>query len=153
MEKAMTHKVYLNKFEYTCKIIQCIWGSESKHWKLQNRDKYGHTSKATEDNKRARLLTAAAVLLQNQHKLPPKYKKLFPNLLKLQPKHTWNLETWVNTTQQTVYYLLNVNNQADDDPADDTHLEASIPTDTPHPAPQGLSTPVKQAKSHCLGSR
>jgi hypothetical protein len=60
---------------------------------------------------------------------------------KLQSKRTRNLETWVNTTQQTVHYLLNVNNQADDDPANEVYPATSIQIDIPHPAPQGLPTP------------
>jgi hypothetical protein len=37
--------------------------------------------------------------------------------------------------------LLNVNNQADDDPNNDTQLDSSNNTDTTHPAQQGLPTP------------
>jgi hypothetical protein len=65
---------------------------------------------------------------------------MFPSYAKLNKKQTRNVETWVNTTKQTVHYLLNVNNQADDDPNNDTQSDASINTDTTHPAQQGLPT-------------
>jgi hypothetical protein len=84
--------VLFEQIQYTCEIIQCVWDSESKHWKLWNSSKHGHTLKETEDKKQAQLSTKAAVLLQYQHELPPRYKKLFPSLLKLQAKQTWNLQ-------------------------------------------------------------
>jgi hypothetical protein len=66
-------------------------------------------------------------------------QKMFLSYTKLTKKCTNNLETWVNTTKQTVHYLLNVNNQADNDPINDTQSDSSN-TDTDHPAPQGLPT-------------
>jgi hypothetical protein len=133
-----------NSFEqirWTCEIIQCVWDSETEHWKLRNGDKHGHTPQETEDKKRARLLTTAKALLLNKDKVPREYKKLFPSLKKLQSKRTRNLETWVSTTKQTVHYLLNVNSQADDDPANEIHPATTIQIDIPHPAPQGLPAP------------
>jgi hypothetical protein len=40
----------------------------------------------------------------------------------------------------TIHYLLNINSQADINPANETQPEASIQTDIPYPAPQGLPT-------------
>jgi hypothetical protein len=65
---------------------------------------------------------------------------MFPSYAKLNNKRTNNLETWVNTTKQTVHYLLNVNNQADDDPNNEELDSSSNNTDTTHPAQQGLPT-------------
>jgi hypothetical protein len=67
---------------------------------------------------------------------------MFISYGKLNKKQTRNLETWVNTTKQTVHYLLNINNQADDDPNNDTLSDSSNNTDTTHPAQQGLPTPT-----------
>jgi hypothetical protein len=76
-----------------------------------------------------KLLMQAHELPQTKHLLPPRYKKT-----KLAKKRTRNLETWVNTTKQTVHYLLNVNNQADDDPTNDTPSDSCNNTNTTHPA-------------------
>jgi hypothetical protein len=89
--------------------------------------------------KQEKLLLQAQELLQTKHLLPPCYRKVFLSYTKLTKKRTNNLETWVNTTKQTVHYLLNVNNQADNDPINNTQSGASS-TDTDHPAPQGLPT-------------
>jgi hypothetical protein len=62
---------------------------------------------------------------------------MVPAYSKLIKKRTQNLETWVNTTQQTVRYLLNVNNQADDD-----HIQLELPNQTgTHLPANGLPTP------------
>jgi hypothetical protein len=118
-----------------------VWDCEAEHWKLQNGDKHSHTPKEADDKKRARLLTTASELLHNKDKVPQRYKKLFPSITKLQSKRTRNLETWVNTTQQSIHYLLNVNSQADDNRANEIQPVALIQTEIPYPAPQGLPTP------------
>jgi hypothetical protein len=65
---------------------------------------------------------------------------MFPAYSKLIKKRTQNLETWVNTTQQTVHYLLNVNNQADNDPNNTT--QPDLPNQTgAQPLVNGLPTP------------
>jgi hypothetical protein len=51
---------------------------------------------------------------------PSQIQKNAPAYSRLTKKHTQNLETWVNTTQQTVHYLLN----ADDNPNNNTQLDA-----------------------------
>jgi hypothetical protein len=78
----------------------------------------------------------------NQTPTTAKLQKMFPSYAKLIKKRTRKLETWVNTTKQTVHYLLNVNNQADDDPNNDTQSDSSNNTDTTHPTQQGLPTPT-----------
>jgi hypothetical protein len=75
---------------------------------------------------------------------------MFQASSKLIKKRMQNLETWVNTTQQTVHYL-NVNNQADNT----TQLVLPNQTGTPLlanrlPTPLGSDAPTKY---HCLGSR
>jgi hypothetical protein len=97
-------------------MIQCVWDSELEHWRLRNSDKHSHTIAETDANKRKQLLATTKELLQAQDKLPSRYRKLFPAYSKLTKKQTKNLETWINMTQQTVHYLLNVRNQVDDDP-------------------------------------
>jgi hypothetical protein len=133
-----------NAFEqmrWTCETIQCMWDSEAEHWRCHNGDKHGTTPAETDQKKREKLLAQAQELIQTKHQLPPRYKKMFPSYAKLIKKRTRNLETWVNTTKQTVHYLLNVNNQADDDPNNDTQSESSHNTDTTRPTQQGLPTP------------
>jgi hypothetical protein len=120
-------------------MIQCVWDSEHEHWKLRNGDKHGHTTQETDTIKREQLLATARELLQTRQDLPPRYRKMLPAYSKLTKKRTKNLETWVNTTQQTVHYLLNVRNQADDDPNDDTQPHATAPATTP--PTNGLPTP------------
>jgi hypothetical protein len=108
----------LNAFEqlrWANDMVQCVWDSEHEHWKLCNGDKHSHTMQETAI-KREQLLATACELLQTQQDLPPRYQKMLPAYSKLTKKRTKNLETWVNMTQQTVHYLLNVRNQADDDP-------------------------------------
>jgi hypothetical protein len=119
-----------------------VWDSETEHWQCRNGDKHGTTPEETNHKKREKLLMQAQELLQTKHLLPPRYKKMFPYYAKLHKKRTRNIETWVNTTKQTVHYLLNVNNQADDDPNNDTQSDASDDTDTTHTTQQGLPTPT-----------
>jgi hypothetical protein len=64
---------------------------------------------------------------------------MLPAYSKLTKKRTKNLKTWVNTTQQTVHYLLNVRKQADDDPNNDTQPNAIALGTTP--PTNGLPTP------------
>jgi hypothetical protein len=65
---------------------------------------------------------------------------MFPTYSKQIKKHTQNLETWVNTTHQTVHYLLTVNNQVDDNPDNATQLDSPNQTSIPLLA-NGLPTP------------
>jgi hypothetical protein len=127
------------QMQWSCDMIQCVWDSEAEHWKCCNRDKHGTTPAEPSSKKREKLLLQAQELLQTKHLLPPHYNKMFPSYTKLAKECTNNLETWVNTTKQTVHYLLNVNNQADNDPINNTQSDASN-IDTNHPAPQGLPT-------------
>jgi hypothetical protein len=127
------------QMQWSCDMIQCMWDSEAEHWKCHNRDKHITTSAETNFKKQEKLLLQAQELLQTKHLLPPCYKKMFLSYTKLTKKRTNNLETWVNTTKQMVHYLLNVNNQADDDPINNTQSDSSN-TDTDHAAPQGLPT-------------
>jgi hypothetical protein len=137
-----THpEALLNRFkqlQWTTEMIQCVWDSEAEHWKTRNGDKHSHTPAETNSNKRKHLLAIARDLIQTKHQLPPRYKKMFPAYSKLIKKCTQNLETWVNTTQQTVHYLLNVNNQADND--NTTQPEVLNQTGTHLPV-NGLPTP------------
>jgi hypothetical protein len=105
-----------------------------------NRNKHGTTPAEADQKKQEKLLMQAQELLQTKHLLPPQYKKMFVSYAKLNKKRTRNLKTWVSTTKQTVHYLLHVNNQADDDPKNDTQSDSSNNTDTTHPAQQGLPT-------------
>jgi hypothetical protein len=123
-----------------------MWDSEAEHWKCCNGDKHRTTPAETDSKKREKLLLQAQELLQTKHLLPPRYNKMFPSYTKLAKKRTNNLETWVNTTKQKVHYLININNQADDDPINNTQSDASN-TDTNHPAPQGLPTPPSSEAS------
>jgi hypothetical protein len=68
-EQTSDLKNAFKQIQWTCEIVQCVWDSEVEHWKLQNGDKHSHTPQETDNKKRAQLLTAALVLLQN-HKLP-----------------------------------------------------------------------------------
>jgi hypothetical protein len=67
-------------------------------------------------------------------------QKLFQADSKLNKKHTKNLETWVNMAQQNVHYLLNVKNQADDDPSNDIQPNAINQAGTTQPT-NSLPTP------------
>jgi hypothetical protein len=107
----MQHNGPLNAFEqlqWTSNIVQCVWDSELEHWKLQSSDKHSHTMQEMDAIKQEQLPATACELLQTQHKLPPRYRKMLPAYSKLTKKCTKNLKTWVNMTQQTVQYLLNV---------------------------------------------
>jgi hypothetical protein len=133
----------LNKFEqlqWTSEVIQCIWDFEAEHWRTRNGDKHGHMPMETDSKKHDQLLAIARDLIETQHQLPPRYKKMFPAYSKLIKKRMQNLETWVNTMQQTVHYLLNMNNQADDDPNNITQPDSPNQTGTHLPA-NGLPTP------------
>jgi hypothetical protein len=135
--------IALNTFEqlrWTSEIIQCMWDSESEHWKLRNGDKHGHTIAETKVLKHEQLLAIANKLLKAQHTLPARLRKMFPAYSKLTKKHTKNLETWVKMTQQTVHYLLNEKNQANDDPDDNIHPKTIDQPDTTPPT-NGLPTP------------
>jgi hypothetical protein len=134
------------QMQWSCDMIQCLWDSEAEHWKCQNGGKRRTTSAETNSKKQEKLLLQAQELLQTKHLLPPHYKKMFLSYTKLAKKRTNNLKTWVNTTKQAVHYLLNVNNQADYDPINNTQSDASN-TDTNHPAPQGLPTPPSSEAS------
>jgi hypothetical protein len=113
LQKWTTHTQHnrpLNTFKqltWTSEVIQCVWDSESEHWKQQNGDKHGLTTAETDARKREQLLAAARELVETQHKLPPRYRTIFPAYSKLTKKRTKNLETWVNTT----HYLLKVKNK------------------------------------------
>jgi hypothetical protein len=120
------------QIRWSCELIQCVWDSEAEHWKSRNGDKHSTTPAETDQKKREKLLTQAQELLQTKHLLLSRYKKMFQSYAKLNNKRTNNLETWVNTTKQTVHYLLNVNNQADDDPNNEQSDLSSNDTDTTH---------------------
>jgi hypothetical protein len=80
------HKAPLNRFEqlwWTSEVIQCVWDFEAEHWKTQNGNKHGHAPAETDSNKREHLLAIARDLIQTQHQLPPRYKKMFPAYSKL----------------------------------------------------------------------
>jgi hypothetical protein len=139
-----THcEVPINRFEqlrWTSEVIQCVWDFKAEHWKARNGDKHGHMPAETNSKKREHLLTIARDLIQTQYPLPPRHRKMFPAYSKRIKKRTQNLETWVNTTQQTVHYLLNVNNQAGDDP--DNIIQPELPNQTgTHLLANGLPTP------------
>jgi hypothetical protein len=141
----------LNAFKqlrWTSNIVQCVLVLELEHWKLRNSDKHGHTIQETDTIKREQLLATTCELLQTQHNLPPRYRKMLPAYSKLTKKHTKNLKTWINTTQQTIHYLLNVRNQADDDPNDDTRPDAIALCTNPQQMDCPHHLVVKQAKSH-----
>jgi hypothetical protein len=111
------HDSPLNAFEqlrWTSNIVQCVWDSELEHWKLRNGDKHSHTIQETDTIKQEQLLATTRKLLQTQHDLPPRYRKMLLAYSKLTKKRTKNLET-----------LLNVRNQADDDPNNDTQPHAT----------------------------
>jgi hypothetical protein len=120
-------------------MIQCVWESEAEHWKCRSGDKHRTTLEETNARKREKLLLQAQELLKAKHLLPPRYNKMFLSYTELAKKRTNNLETWVNTTEQTIHYLLNINNHADDYPTNNTQSDTSN-TDNDHPAPQGLPT-------------
>jgi hypothetical protein len=82
-------------------------------------------TKRRQAKKREHLLAIARELLDMQTDLPPRYKKMFPPYAKIIKKHTKNLETWVNTTRDTVHYLLNVKNLPDDDPNNNPQHETT----------------------------
>jgi hypothetical protein len=65
---------------------------------------------------------------------------MFPAYSKLTKKRTKHLETWVNTTQQSVHYLMNVKNQTDDDPNANSQLDTINQPGTTQPANR-LPTP------------
>jgi hypothetical protein len=102
--------------------------------------------KETNAKKQEKLLLQAQELLKAKHLLPPCYNKMFLSYTKLAKKRTNNLETWVNTTKQTVHYLLNVNNQADNNPTNNAQSDTSN-TDNDHPTPEGLPTPLSSEAS------
>jgi hypothetical protein len=142
-------KAPLNGFkqlQWTSEVIQCVWDSEAEHWKTQNGNKHGHTPTETDSNKRKHLLAIARDLIQTQHQLPPRYKNMFPAYSKLIKKRMQNLETWFNTTQQTVHYLLNVNNQVDNNPNNTTQLDLPNQTGT-HLLINRLPTPPSSEAS------
>jgi hypothetical protein len=88
----------LNGFEqlqWTIDVIQCVWDSEAEHWKLRNGNKHGHTPAETDSNKREHLLAITRDLIQTQHQLPPRYKKMYTKSIK---KHTQNLESITSST-------------------------------------------------------
>jgi hypothetical protein len=109
-----------------------------------------HQKKQTTTTKK-QLLTAATVYCNTNTNYHPDTKHCspaYPNYVQtdLKPRK----KTWVNTTQQTVHYLLNVNSQADNYPANDTQLDTQTQTDIPYPAHQDCPhrQVVKPAKSH-----
>jgi hypothetical protein len=128
------------QLRWTSEIIQCMWDSESEHWKQQNSNKHSHTPAETDAKKREHLLAIARELLFMQTNLPPRYKKMFPPYAKITKKRTRNLETWVNTTQDTVHYLLNVKNLPDDDPNNNPQPETPNHLNTTQLS-TGLPTP------------
>jgi hypothetical protein len=79
------------QLQWTSKIIQCVWDSEAEHWKLQNGDKHGHTTKETNSKKQEHLLATARDLIQTHDQLPPRYKKMFPAYSKSIKKRMQNL--------------------------------------------------------------
>jgi hypothetical protein len=111
--------------------LQAERKSETSAWQI---------NQETDAIKQEQLLATACKLLQSQYELPPRYRKMLPAYSKLTKKRTKNLETWVNTTKQTVHYLLNVRNQADDNPNDNTQLDTINQTSTSQPT-NGLPTP------------
>jgi hypothetical protein len=96
------------------------------------------------EKKRERLLQKAHELYLLKREIDPKYRnKIFPSWRRIKSKRTNNLETWITTTAQSVHYLLNVNNQADDDPP----LELEVP---PSPVPT-IPDPARfEAPAHTI---
>jgi hypothetical protein len=133
----------LNAFEqirWTCEIIKPIWACELDHWTLRNKDRHGHTPEEEAEIKRDRLLQKAHELFLLKREIDPKYRKIIPSWRRIKSKRTNNLEQWINTTTQSVHYLLNVNKQADDDPP----LENEVPPlqVPPNPDPARFEAPV-----------
>jgi hypothetical protein len=128
----------LNAFEqirWTCEIIKPIWAGELDHWTLRNKDRHGHTPEEEAEKKRERLLQKAHELYLLKREIDPKYRnKIFPSWQRIKSKRTNNLETWIATTAHSVHYLLNVNNQADDDPPPENEVPPSPVPTIPDPA-------------------
>jgi hypothetical protein len=134
----------LNAFEqirWTCEIIKPIWAGELDHWNLRNKDRHGHTPEEEAEKKRERLLQKAHELVSLKNELDPQYRtKIFPSWERIKLKRTNNLEQWIETTAQSVHYLLNVNNQADDDPPPEN--EVPTPSVPPLPDPARFEAPA-----------
>jgi hypothetical protein len=130
----------LNQFEkirWTCEIINIVWESERDHWNHRNKDKHGHTQEEEEKIKRDNLLKEAHEVFLLKAQIEPRYRsKLFQSWNRIKSKRSANLEIWIETTKQSVHYLLNVNKQADDDPPlvnQDTHTPPPPPPPPPSP--------------------
>jgi hypothetical protein len=123
----------LNQFEkicWTCEVININWTSKQDHWNHHNKDKHSHTQEEEAQIKHGKLLDKAHALFILKAQIEPKYQpKLFPTWKRMKKKWTNNLKVWIDTTRQTLHYLLNVNKQADNDP---THTNKTLP---PPPLP------------------
>jgi hypothetical protein len=140
----------LNQFEkirWTYEVISNNWASKQDHWNHRNKDKHGHTQEEEAQIKRDKLLDKAHALFILKTQIELKYRpEIFPNWKRIKKKRTNNLEVWIDTTRQTLHYLLNVNKQADNDPTRTNNTlppprpsESRLKTIRPHPK---LFTPV-----------
>jgi hypothetical protein len=127
----MANSLPLNAFEqirWTCEIIKPLWHSEHDHWTNRNKDRPGHTPEEEANIKREGVLQQARGLFLLKSQIDPKYQsKIFPPWYRISSKRTNNLEHWIETTQQTVHYLLNVNKQADNDPLPENEVNNPVP--------------------------
>jgi hypothetical protein len=141
-----TREQPLNQFEqirWTCEVIQPLWTGEHDHWKQRNKDRHGHSPEEEANIKRERLLQRARDLYELKTQLDPSHQsKIFPPWQRIEAKKTNNLEHWINTTKQTVDYLLDTNKLADDDPPR-AHDQPSphVPTPPARPSSPRLPTP------------
>jgi hypothetical protein len=105
----LQHDKPLNAFEqlrWTSEIVQCIWDSESEHWKQRSGDKHGHTPAETDAKKHGYWLAMGRECQTCRPTSHPDTERC---------SHMQNAETWVSTTQETIHYPLNMKNLPDDE--------------------------------------